>query len=431
MTQASSAIAAIDVGTTKICTVVGRKNGSEGVQVLGYSSVPCNGLRKGTVFDTDATEAAIRESVQEVQGKTGVSVSSAFVGVTGSHVGYVNRRDRLDAPETAHNVLTADALEENSKALVGAASSPGRQMIHAVKMSYSVDGHEGLLNPLGMHSENVHVESHVVTGDSAFIEKLEQTVTKAGVHVQQLVLEPLASGLAVLTPEEKERGAVLMDIGGGTTDLVAFRRGRIRFSKVIPVGGWQFTNDIVVAFNTSFEAAEAAKLKYGTADLQGIKFEEQVSLPVAERDIELQVPRMELCQLVRERAQELARLVAISLNDADLDIGDEPNIVLTGGASSLPGLASVIERSLGMPVREGAPSPKGGDPQEIQELSDPAFATAVGILTWAATEYSPSSNGSKNGHSNGFKNTVESEPRGGFMGTLRVLFSRRNGKGRN
>jgi cell division protein FtsA len=235
----------------------------------------------------------------------------------------------------------------------------------------------------------------------------------------------------VLTPEERERGVVLLDIGGGTTDIVAFRRGRIRFSKVIPIGGWQFTNDIVVAFNTSFEAAEAAKLNYGTADLQGIEFEEQVSLPVAERDIELQVPRMELCQLVRERAQELARLVAISLNDADLDIGDEPNIVLTGGASSLPGLASVIERSLGMPVREGAPSPKGGDPQEIQELSDPAFATAVGILTWAATEYSPSSNGSKNGHSNGFKNTVESEPRGGFLGTLRVLFSRRNGKGRN
>ena len=124
MTQASSAIAAIDVGTTKICTVVGRKNGSEGVQVLGYSSVPCNGLRKGTVFDTDATEAAIRESVQEVQGKTGVSVSSAFVGVTGSHVGYVNRRDRLDAPETAHNVLTADALEENPKALLGPPAAP-------------------------------------------------------------------------------------------------------------------------------------------------------------------------------------------------------------------------------------------------------------------------------------------------------------------
>ena len=155
---------------------------------------------------------------------------------------------------------------------------------------------------------------------------------------------------------------MLLDIGGGTTDIVAFWRGRIRFSKVIPVGGWQFTNDIVVAFNTSFEAAEAAKLKYGTADLQGIEFEEQVSLPVAERDIELQVPRMELCQLVRERAQELARLVAISLNDADLDIGDEPNIVLTGGASSLPGLTSVIERSLGMPVREGGPQPQGRRP---------------------------------------------------------------------
>ena len=156
-----------------------------------------------------------------------------------------------------------------------------------------------------MHSDNVYVDSHVVMGDSAFIEKLEQTVMQAGVHVRQLVLEPMASGVAVLTPEEKKRGAVLIDIGGGTTDIVAFRRGRIHYSKVIPVGGWQFTNDIVVAFNTTFEAAEAAKLEYGTADLQGLQFEEQISLPVVDRDLELQVPRMELCQLIRERAQEL------------------------------------------------------------------------------------------------------------------------------
>ena len=431
MTQESPAIAAIDVGTTKVCTVVGRKDDSGGVQVLGYSAVPCSGLRKGTVFNPDATEKSIRESVQEVQGKTGVTITSAFVGVTGSHVGYVNRRDRLDPPETQHNVLTSDALEENPKGLVGAANSPGRQMIHAVKMSYSVDGHEELLNPLGMHSANVHVDSHVLTGDSTFIEKLEQSVMGAGVHVQQLVFEPLASGLSVLTAKEKERGALLIDIGGGTTDLVAFRRGRIHFSKVIPIGGWQFTNDIVVAFNTSFEAAEEAKLEHGTADLQGIQYEEQLSLPVVDRDMELQVPRMELCQLLRERAQELARLVAISLDDAGVDLGDQPTIVLTGGASRMPGLADVLERNLGIPAREGAPSPKGGDPQESEELTDPAYATAIGILTWAATEYPHSSNGSKTGHSNGFKNTVESEPRGGLFGPVRVLFSRRNGKGRN
>ena len=431
MTQESPAIAAIDVGTTKVCTVVGRQDESGGVQVLGYSSVPCSGLRKGNVFDAGATEKSIRDSVQEVQGKTGVAISSAFVGVTGSHVGYVNRRDRLEPPETQHNVLTADALEENPKTLVGAANRPGRQMIHAVKTSYSVDGHEDLLNPLGMHSQNVHVDSHVVTGDSTLLDKLEQAVTGAGVRVQQLVFEPLASGLAVLTPGEIKGGAVLMDIGGGTTDLAAFRRGRIRLSRVIPVGGWQFTNDIVVAFNTSFEAAEEAKIKHGTADLQGLTLEEQLSLPVADRDMDLQVPRMELCQLLRERAQELARLVSISLSDAGVDLGDDPKVVLTGGASRLPGLADVMERSLGMPVRAGGPSPKTGDPEDAEELGNPAYATAVGILDWAATEYPHSTNGSKNGHSNGFKNTVESEPRGGLFGPVRVLFSRRNGKGRN
>ncbi len=438
MTQESSAITAIDVGTTKVCTVVGQKSGSDGIRFLGFSSVPCNGLRKGNVFDTQATEQSIRESLRQVQEETGVTVNSAFVGVSGSHVSYVNRRDRIEPPKTAYSVLTTDALEEDPKELVGAANSSGRQMIHAVKMSYSVDGEAGIRNPLGMHSEDVHVDSHVVTGDSVFLNKLEQTVLQAGIQVQHLVLEPLASGLAVLTPEEKEHGAVLMDVGGGTTDLVAFRKGRIHYSKVIPVGGWQFTNDIVVAFNTPFQAAEAAKLKYGSADLQTMNIEEQISLPVTGRDMELQVSRLDVCQLIRERAHELARLVGISLDDVQMDIGDNPSIVLTGGASNLPGLASVVQRNLDIPVRQGVPSLAGAS-SVPEDLKNPSYATAVGILMWAATEYSPSASSAKDGSSDGAKNIVESNPRGPIRGLIgqigklkhKVFFSRRNGKGRD
>ena len=375
-------VVAIDVGTTKVCTIAGRRDPSlKGVDVLGYSVVPNTGLRKGVVSDMVATEKAVRQSVQDVEQETGYSVESAFVGVTGSHVTFENRRDKLAPGE--HDVITAEDLNRPAE-ISASATEPGRKVIHAIRMAYALDGEAGIRNPLGMHSRDLEVETHLVTGRSSFLDKLVQAVRNAGVDVSGLILEPMASGLAVLTTQEKERGAVIVDIGGGTTDLVCFRRGQLCYTGVIPVGGYQFTNDIAFTFNTSQEAAEAAKLKYGGTELPAARANRvEVSLPVEGRDMDIKVKSQEISQLTRERAQELACLIKLKLYEDEGQI-TATRVVLTGGTSNLPGLAELMQRSLSIPVRLGEPDIRGTIPERLR---DPAYATSVGILLWAVTEH--------------------------------------------
>ena len=382
-------VAAIDVGTTKVCTIVGRKSRTRGVDVLGHSTVPCDGLQKGNVVDIAATEKAVRESIKIAEGKTGQRIESACVGVTGAHIGFENRRDSL-ASVGEHGVITAQDLNGTTEVLARSNGDPRRRIIHSIRTSYSLDGEAGIRNPLGMHTSQVEVETHLVTGGMPFISKLVQAVEQAGARVSALVLEPLASGMAILTPQEKERGVVLLDMGGGTTDVVAFRQGRIFYTGVIPVGGYQFTNDIALTFNTNYAAAEAVKLKHASTEMQMAGANEEIMLPVVGQRTELRVQRMDICQLTRERAQELTRLVKFKLDEAQIAEPSSMRVVVTGGASNLPGLVSLMQRGLAMPVRHGVPDVQGTLPDE---LKDSAHATSVGILLWALSEYVPARGG--------------------------------------
>ncbi len=428
MLAETETVAAIDIGTTKVCTIIGRRSRAKGVHVLGHSTVPCSGLRKGNVTDAAAAAKAVRESIEEVQRTTGYHIESAFVGVSGAHVGFENRRDSLDSLSES-KVITAHDVNSSLRSLSGSLNQPGRKVIHAIRMSYSLDGEVGIRDPVGMHSSRVEVETHLVTGGTAFIERLVQVVEQAGIKVKSLVLEPLASGMAVLTAEEKERGAMIVDVGGGTTDVVGFRRGRVYYSGVIPVGGYQFTNDIALTFNTPYEAAEDAKIRYASANLQLASTNEEIPLPVVGRDDELLVQRVDLCQLVRERAQELVRMIKVKLDHERVGDYRDAQLVLTGGTSNLPGLAALMQKGLSVPVRQGVPIIPGTIPDE---LKNPVYATSLGILLWAVTEYTPE--------------TVEAESRsersigagreGFFFGLLRrvsklmpvALFASRKGR---
>ena len=376
-------VTAIDVGTTKVCVIVGRKEGAQRVRILAHGTVPCDGLRKGSVSDVAATARAIGEAVREVETATGYRIDSAFVGITGAHIAFENRRDRLE-PGSTGSVITAD---DRDRRLVSSSTSfevRGRKLICAVRRGYALDGEDGIRNPVGMHTERLEVDTHVVTGDASLIDRLSKAVEDAGITVTSLVLEPLASGLAVMTAGERERGAVLVDIGGGTTDLVGFSRGRVCYTAVIPVGGFQFTNDIALTFNTSYGAAESVKLRYAGTELRPFGREEEITLPVVGRDMDLKVQPGEIGQLTRERAQELTRLVRIKLDDAPIEESVKSRIVLTGGTSNLPGLAELMRRSMSIPVRKGVPQVHGALPDE---LKDPKYATGVGILLWAVNEY--------------------------------------------
>ncbi len=412
-------VAAIDVGTTKVCTIVGRKVGKDGVQILGYSTAKNYGMRKGVVSDVPAAERAVRVSVKAVEDKTGHKVESAFVGVTGAHVRFENRHERLEV-ENRKGIVTADDVKSAPKKLSESVDLPGRTVIHANSISYTLDGEPGIRYPVGMHSKEMQVEAHLVTGANTFIDRLVDVIAVSGVKINSLVLEPLASGLAVLTSKERQRGAIIVDIGGGTTDIVAFKGSGIYYTGVIPVGGYQFTNDIALSFNTTFEAAEAIKLEHGSAEFQPASAGEQILVPVVGRDKQLKVSRLEICQLVRERAMELARMIKVKLDSERIGDVEDSLLVLTGGASNMPGFAELVQKSVGIDVRHGVPDVHGTVPAELR---DSVYATAVGTLLWGLTEHvsNEAGFGVRNGNGNGHngKHAVESV---GFIGSLKRRF---------
>ena len=413
--EESRLVTAIDVGTTKVCSIIGRI--SEGaLEVLAHSVVPCDGLKKGNVTNVAATARAIRVSVDQAQSASGCTVESAFVGVTGAHVAYENSWSPLDSAGR-RGVITSDDLAAAPLVVALRASEGGRKVLHAVPIRYALDGRDRVRDPVGMHTSSVEVETHVVTGASALVDRLIQAVEAAGIHVDGLVFEPLASSEAVLTPEEKKQGAVVVDIGGGTTDVVAFKNGGLRYTAVIPVGGFQFTNDISHTYQTSYRDAEAVKLGYAHTEPYNVGLDEEVTLPVSGSGAKLRVPRRDICQLTRERAQELVQLIKLKVREADGGDGAGLSVVVTGGTSNLNGLVDLIQGALPETVRRGAPNGHLGLPAELRA---PAYSTGVGILLWAASQedrpkvngLGPKAvNGTANGHGLGSR----------FLGRLRNL----------
>ena len=378
-------ITSIDVGTTKVCTIVGSKAGSNRLNILAYSVVPSEGLRKGNVADIASTADAIRASVKDAERIAGVKIRSAYVGVTGAHVAFENLRYEMGWAG-ARGVITADDLGRAPERVVSSGADQGRQVLHALPMHYSVDGQEGIRDPIGMHTRRLEVETHVVTAGSSYIDRLIEAVESAGIKVEELVLEPLASSTAVLTPQEKERGTILIDIGGGTTDMAMFNRGSLCYTSVIPVGGYQFTNDISVTYDTTYSAAEDTKLKHAHTQPAFARSHEEVTLPMNGRTTQQQVLVRDICQLTRERAQELIHLIKLKLKEADVENTSNVELVITGGTSNLPGLQDLMRQSLTNAVRIGVPQDHGSIPDELKE---PAYATGVGILIWAVNQRYP------------------------------------------
>ena len=380
--QDNGLLTAIDVGTTKVFTILGKRTGPGRFDILAHSLVPSHGLKKGNVADVAATQEAVRRSIDDVERKSGMKVESAYVGVTGSHIEFENRWQPMGWAGK-RGIVTSDDLARVSDHVASSGVGDRRRLIHALPKEYAVDGQGGIRNPEGMHSKQVEVETHVVTGDSSVIRLLVSSVEQAGIKVDDLVLQPLASGEAALTPSEREDGAAIVDIGGGTTDIVVFRRGAIAYTAAIPVGGYQFTNDICLTYNSPYPAAEEAKLTYAHTEPYMVKTDEDVPLPVVDQTAPLRIPRRDLVQLMRERAHELARLVMLRLREAGVDDIANFTVVLSGGTSNLPGLEQLMRRTLGMRVRLGSPDQRPGLPAELQS---PAHSTGVGIMIWASKQ---------------------------------------------
>ena len=406
-------ITAIDVGTTKVCVVVGVKDGYASPEVLAYSVVPCDGLRKGIVFDTDATATAIRMAVANAQEAAGVVVESAYVGITGAHIEFTNRTDTMDWVGQQGVISTEDMALVPLK-VAEAAEVPGRTIIHALSTSYALDGNSGIVSPVGMHTQTMDVTTHVVSGAKGLVDMLMASVRQAEIEVDGLVLEPLASGRAVLHPAERQGVVALIDIGGGTTDMVVFRNGLPHYTKAIGVGGFHFTNDIALMYDTSYSAAETVKLEHASTDLGHASAHEEVTIQVLGPAGERNVPLHDICQLTRERAAELADIIKLKLTEAGIRNTFDARIVLTGGASQLPGLLDMMRRTVSSNIRIGAPN---GNVDMPDGLRAPSFSTSAGILLWAADQAETvRQNGGGNGnghHTNGNGKTNGAKPRNG------------------
>lgn len=364
---------AIDIGTTKVCTLVASTEG-EGVnlRIIGIGIVRSEGMKKAMITDANSVVDSIKSSVKEAEKSSGLKVRSAFIGITGSHISSFNTRDSLYIPPDK-----AVGKEEIKHILSKAKDIPmpdGRELIHTIPQNYRVDGMTGSLNPVGLRGTRLDAEVHMVTAAASAVQNLIDAVNRAGIKVEAVVPEPLASGEAVLQPDEKNAGVIIIDIGGGTTDIAVFKFGAVYHTSAVPVAGYQLTRDLAIGLGVSYEEAEELKLKYANLDPQkAYPYSEVMFKP---RD-GLNIPYADFRNIINERITELFQLVYIRLSGGDLRRLAPSGAVLTGGTAKLPGIADLSKRTLNLPCRIGLPRNINGMTEDLQ---DPAFATSIGLL---------------------------------------------------
>ena len=370
-------IVSIDVGTTKVCTTIADVNDGGAMRVVGVGVAPSVGLHKGLVVNINEARESIRESVKKAEQSSNYKVESAYVGVTGRHVASMNNRgvvaitrnDRVVRPEDLKRVLaSAQSVKVPSD----------RRLLHVIPRSYAVDGQAGVINPVGMHGFRLDVETHVITAAITSIQNLVKCIRSIGIDIEDLVLEPLASSEAVLTEDEKQVGIILADIGGGTTDIAVFKSGSIWHTSILPVAGYQLTRDVSIGLGLPFDIAEEMKKRYGSVmPVYESKAETTTAISQDGHGVSYQ----DLCDIIRARVEEIIKLILLELPNSEYENLVPAGLVLTGGTSNLSGIAALGREVLRLPVRVGAPANISGI---TDTLCDPAYATSVGLLLWAA-----------------------------------------------
>jgi cell division protein FtsA len=367
-------IAGLDIGTTKTCAVVAAST-PEGLDIIGVGEAPSTGLRKGIITDLEETVRAIEAATEKAERMAGVHISQVYVGVTGEHVQSTNNRGVVAISGEDREVVRADVrrVVEASKLInVGA----DRQIIHALPRQFTVDGHDGVSDPIGMSGSRLEVDTHLITGGNTFITNVLKCVHRAGLEPAGLVFEPLASSAATLLAEEKHVGVVLLDIGGGTTDVAVYAGGGAIHTSTIPVGGNILSNDIALGLKTSFADAEAIKRQFGSA-LGDNKGEAEFPVKTLDGRSTHNVSRAQLRAIVAPRLLEIFRMARAQIVEKiprDVMLAE---IVITGGGAHLHGIEQAASDFFGIPARVGVPTAIGGLTDTVKQ---PQYATAVGLV---------------------------------------------------
>ncbi len=368
----------LDLGTTKVCAIVGEVKDEGQVDVIGIGISPSHGLKKGVVVNIDSTVESIRKAVQEAELMAGVEINAVYVGISGGHIKGINSRG-----------VAAIKNREVGKADVARAIDGARavnipldqQILHVIPQEFIIDDQDGIRDPLGMSGTRLDVKVHIITGAVTAIQNIVKSCSRAGLHVSDLVLQPLASSRAVLTPDEQELGVVVADIGGGTTDLAFFLEGSLWHTEVLPIGGNHLTNDIAIGLRTPAGEAEKIKVKYGCALASLVKHEETLDVPSVGGRPPRVLSRQILCEIIEPRVEELFGMVQQRLKKTGFEDMFASGVVLTGGTALMEGALDAAERFLGLPIRKGAPRNIGG---LTDVVNSPIYATGVGLVLHGA-----------------------------------------------
>ena len=373
-------IAALDIGTSKILALVAEINEESELKVIGFGSEPSEGLKKGVVVNIEATVYSIDQAIKEAERVAGCEINTVFAGIAGSHIrsfdghGIVRINDGEVSQEDIDGVIDASQ----------AMSIPSDQRIlHVLPKDFVIDGQEGVREPIGMSGVRLEADVHIVTVARSAEQNIIKSMERCGLEVQQIVLEQLASSFSVLSDDEKDLGVCLVDIGGGTSDIVVFMDGQIVATKVIPVGGNHVTNDIAYALRTPEKEAEEIKIKHACTILKMIDKEELIEVPSVGNRSPRKIELERLASVVQARYEELFAVINDEIGKMNIE-KLRAGIVLTGGTSQLDGAKELAEEILGTDVRVGFPKDANG---AFENINKPIHSTGVGLLLFALDKY--------------------------------------------
>jgi len=378
MPKTDNYVVALDIGTSKVCVLVGEVNDRGLLEIIGKGTSPMKGTRRGNIINLDQAIDAIKKAVDEAEVMAGLQIESAYVGVAGDHIRSINSRGVVSVMGK-HKEITREDIDrviEASRSI----NIPGElELLHVIPREFVVDGQDGIHDPLGMTGARLEANVHIVTGARTHNQNVLACVNKAGIAVTELVLEPLAAAEAALTQDEKEMGVLLMDIGGGTTDYAIFLEGNVVHTNVLPVGAGHFTSDISVVLRTPMEDAERIKKRYGCALASLLTDEDPIEVPTVGGRPPKLLSRHELTNILEPRAAEIAKLVYRDVEKVGLEKEIRSGVVIIGGGAEMDGMVEMVEQVFDQQARKGSPRGFGGLSDTV---NGPEWVTSAGLLLW-------------------------------------------------
>jgi len=373
MAKKNSIVVGLDIGTSKVCAVVGEMT-DRGVDIIGVGTHASSGLRKGVVINIESTVSSIKRAVAEAALMAGCEIHTVFAGISGSHIKSFNSHGIVAVKNKEVVQRDLDRVIDAAKAV---AIPMDREVLHVLPQDYIIDEQDGIKEPLGMSGVRLEAKVHVVTGAVTSVQNIVKCCNRSGLNVAEVVLTPLAGAAAVLTDEECDLGVLLLDLGGGTTDVTLFHDGTVKHSAVLGIGGNHVTNDIAAGLRTPFNDAERIKQRYGFAKAAMAMDEERVEVPSIAGKEAGTVSRQILCEIIEPRMDEIFELVQKEIAKSGFDGSLASGVVVTGGSMLLPGAVEMAERAFGLPVRLGVPTQVGG---LVDVIANPIYATGVGLV---------------------------------------------------